>query len=106
LKWHETEKTELNVIFPAPGFQWNELGKLAQKFYSDYETIPFIDLLDMLEKTKCDIIDLVSSYSNHDLYGFIWYKNYTRGRMIQLNTYSPYKNAITRIRKWKKAKGI
>jgi len=106
LNWHEVEKLGLRIDFPAPNFKWNELGELAQKFYTDYESSSYIELLELLKKTKSDIINLVSSHSDDELYGLKWYKNYTRGRMIQFNTSSPYKNAHARIRKWKKAKGI
>lgn len=106
LNWHEIEKVGRNVDFPAPNFRWNELGELAQKFYADYESLPYAELLALLRKTKNDIVNLVSSYSDDELYGLKWYKNYTRGRMIQFNTSSPYKNAYARIRRWKKTKGI
>lgn len=31
-----------------------------------------------------------------------WYQKWTMGRMIQLNTSSPYDNARKRLRKWKR----
>ena len=40
------------------------------------------------------------------LYGEAWYGKYPLGRMIQLNTSSPYANARARLRKWKKASGL
>jgi len=35
-----------------------------------------------------------------------WYDKWTFGKMIQLNTSSPFKNAKDRIRKWKKTKQL
>ena len=37
-----------------------------------------------------------------DLYEIPWYDKWPKGKMIQLNTSSPYKNARTRVRKWKR----
>ncbi|MCG8400066.1 MAG: ClbS/DfsB family four-helix bundle protein, partial [Firmicutes bacterium] len=46
----------------------------------------------------------IEKKDNIQLYGTPWYEKWTMGRMIQLNTSSPYKNARNRIRKWKKQK--
>lgn len=104
LKWSHKKENGKPVDFPETGFKWNELGSLAQKFYSDYEADEFEILVLKLRETVEDIIALVESKSNADLYGVAWYEKYTHGRMIQLNTSSPYKNALARIRKWKKTK--
>jgi hypothetical protein len=39
LYWHQQEAAGEEVDFPAKGFKWNELGKLAQKYYADYQHI-------------------------------------------------------------------
>ena len=105
LKWsHSKEKGE-PVDFPDTGYKWNELGLLAQKFYSDFEKVDFITLIHKLRQMENEIRVLVEGKSNEDLYGKAWYEKYTHGRMIQLNTSSPYKNALMRIRKWKKQGG-
>ncbi|MDQ2043603.1 ClbS/DfsB family four-helix bundle protein [Pseudoalteromonas sp. 20-92] len=51
-------------------------------------------------------MSLVSSLSEHDLYGVAWYKKYTLGRMIQLNASSPMKNMRAKVRKFKKSNDI
>ena len=87
LSWHVQEAHGHSIVFPEVGFKWNELGKLAQKFYQDYQNITdYKVLLQRLEKNKNDL-----------LYGSGWCEKYTRGRMIQLNTSSPYRNARGRI---------
>jgi hypothetical protein len=104
LKWNEKKSIGVSVDFPETGFKWNELGQLAQKFYNDYENDDFKTLTEKLENTKIDILKLVESKSNFELYEIEWYNKWTLGRMIQLNTSSPFKNAKNRIRKWKKTK--
>jgi hypothetical protein len=106
LKWNEKRNKGLNINFPETGFKWNELGLLAQKFYTDYEKDDFKTLLKKLEKTTNEILKLIESKTNGELYEIAWYDKWTLGRMIQLNTSSPFKNAKDRIRKWKKMKQL
>jgi hypothetical protein len=102
LKWNDRQEQGEHVDFPETGYQWNELGKLAQKFYADYESDDYQKLLDKLDNTINRILALIESKTEDELYQTAWYRGYTLGRMIQLNTSSPYTNATNRIRKWKK----
>jgi len=102
LKWCRAKAAGQPVDFPETGYKWNELGRLAQKFYDDYAALPYSDLLDRLDSAKADIVALVEAESNEALYGRSWYEQWTQGRMIQFNTASPYANARTRLRKWVK----
>ncbi len=104
LKWNLIIKSGSQPNFPDDGYKWTELGLLAQRFYSDYEGLGFEESLKKMEEVVHSILDLVENSSNEDLYETNWYKNYTMGRMIQLNTSSPYKNARRRVRKWKRTK--
>lgn len=106
LKWNDKKSKGLSVDFPETGFKWNELGQLAQKFYKDYETDDFKTLNKKLDKTTNDILKLIESKTNNELYETAWYDKWTLGKMIQLNTSSPFKNAKDRIRKWKKTKQL
>lgn len=106
LKWNYKKENKENPDFPETGYKWNELGKLAQKFYKDYETCSFEELLLKLEITVASINELIKSKSNLELYEVSWYEKWTLGRMIQFNTASPYTNARGRIRKWKKEQNI
>ncbi|MFN0203758.1 MAG: ClbS/DfsB family four-helix bundle protein [Bacteroidia bacterium] len=106
LKWNDKKSKGLEVDFPETGFKWNELGQLAQKFYQDYETDDFKALNAKLNETTNEILQLIEHKTNHDLYETVWYDKWTLGKMIQLNTSSPFKNAKDRIRKWKKTKQL
>jgi hypothetical protein len=106
IKWNERKSANLPVDFPETGYKWNQLGQLAQKFYDDYKELDFASLQSLLNSTVKQILDFVKNKSNHELYEVPWYETYTLGRMIQLNTSKPYKNAHARIRKWKKSKQI
>ena len=106
LKWHQRRRAGLSVDFPETGYKWNELGRLASKFYFDYAELSWPALLERLADAKARIVVLVEGYSDAELYGAPWYEKYTMGRMIQFNTSSPLANARGRLRKWKKANGL
>lgn len=106
LKWNREKEKKKQPDFPDTGYKWKELGKLAEKFYEDYEGESYNSLLAKLDETVNHILELVDKKSNRQLYGEEWYEKYTLGRMIQLNTSSPFMNAKARIRKWKKEKGL
>ena len=105
LKWLDRDKAGLAVDFPETGFKWSELGRLAQKFYRDYEALPYPALLQRLEAAKERIVSEIESRSDDTLYGRCWRDGkWTMGRMIQFNTSSPYANARARLRKRLRAK--
>jgi len=106
LHWHaqlRDGKRIEDIAFPAEGFTWNALGKLAQRFYADYAELSMDDLLQRLEQAKDQLLALVDAHDDAQLYGQPWYTHYTMGRMIQFNTASPYANACTRLRAWRKS---
>ncbi|QPB42775.1 ClbS/DfsB family four-helix bundle protein [Rodentibacter haemolyticus] len=103
LKWERLKTSRQPVDFPETGYKWNELGKLAQKFYADYADLSFEQLKSRLDDNHQQILVLIDSKTNAELYEQLWYTKWTQGRMIQFNTASPYANAKTRLRKWKKS---
>lgn len=102
LKWNRKKENGDQVDFPEKGYKWNELGKLAQKFYVDYENMDYSSLLNRLDQTVEKVQTLIGNNTNEELYEKPWYDKWTKGKMIQLNTSSHYKNARSRVRKWKK----
>lgn len=106
LKWNVKKQNKEEVDFPETGYKWNQLGKLAQKFYEDYKNDDFNTLISKLDKRVEEILKLIENKSNEELYEISWYEKWTLGRMIQFNTSSSYANAKARIRKWKKVHSI
>jgi hypothetical protein len=106
LKWNDKKNKGLEVDIPETGFKCNELGLLAQKFYKDCEKDDFKTLNEKLNNTTNEILKLIESKTNEELYEIAWYDKWTFGKMIQLNTSSPFQNAKDRIRKWKKIKQL
>lgn len=106
LKWNNKKDNKETVDFPETGYKWNELGKLAQKFYKDNKKDDFITLCNKLDNVVDKILSLIEQKTNAELYETPWYERWTLGRMIQFNTASPYNNARGRIRKWKKENNL
>lgn len=100
LTWHARRDAGLPDEFPASGVAWNELGSLAQRYYSEHTTESWTQLLLALRNVHAEILALVHCKSDDELYGAPWYGKWTMGRMISLNTASPYTNARRRIRAW------
>ncbi len=103
LQWLADDDVGKEVEFPAEGFAWNELGALAQKFYRDYAGLSYEEKRARLDACEAQILLELKRRSDEELYGAIWYRKYTKGKMIQFNTSSPYTNARGRIRKWLRA---
>ncbi|MFV0333361.1 MAG: ClbS/DfsB family four-helix bundle protein [Tropicimonas sp.] len=102
LRWLDRDDHGETVEFPETGFKWNQLGLLAQKFYADYQHLDWHELLTRLAATNLRLVETISPRTNDELYGRSWYGKWTKGRMVQFNTSSPYANARVRIRKWLK----
>ena len=98
LKWFENDaKREL-----INGLQEESIRPpLARNLCADLAAVPIEQLLTALEIAIQKTVDFISGRPDEYLYGAPWYGKHTMGRMIQLNTSSPYANARTRLRKWK-----
>lgn len=103
LKWLDHDDRHESVEYPEVGFKWNQLGLLAQKFYADHRALGWHELLTRLAEAKTKLEATITARSEEELYGAAWYGKWTKGRMIQFNTSSPYANARIRIRAWLKA---
>lgn len=103
VKWHAGRQAGAAVDFPETGFKWNELGRLAQKFYGDYDGLSYDALRLRLAQSKDRIRAIVAGTPDAALYGVEWYEKWTLGRMVQFNTASPYANARARLRAWKRS---
>ncbi|EDM37867.1 hypothetical protein PBAL39_15619 [Pedobacter sp. BAL39] len=102
LRWWDLRSQDMPCDFPETGYKWNELGRLAQKFYKDYQVLDYDVLLLKLDDTVAKLLHLVEALDDHELYGRPFLDKWTIGRLIQFNSSSPYKNARIRLRKWKR----
>ena len=104
LKWLDEDAKGQVIEFPEVGYKWNELGALAQKFYADHSERSFHENRRRLTAAKENLVAEISRRTDEELYGSPWHGKWTKGRMIQFNSSSPYENARGRLRKWLKSK--
>lgn len=105
LSWYKMGVDNQEFAMPMEGYKWNELGKLADHFHQKYEGYSSSELLTMFINIVNEVLELVHYLSNSQLYTvgiYDWTGRYTLGRYIQLNTSSPYKNALIKLRKFSK----
>ncbi|MDR6865897.1 hypothetical protein J2Y69_000482 [Microbacterium resistens] len=100
LTWHRRRAAGLPDEFPAQGVSWNELGSLAHRYYAEHEDDTWPQLRTRLTDANARIVALIEERTDQELYGAPWYGRWTMGRMISLNTSSPYTNARRRLRTW------
>ncbi|POH59585.1 hypothetical protein C3B59_16935 [Cryobacterium zongtaii] len=98
--WHARRAAGLPDELPAAGITWNELGLLAQRYYDAYRDETWDELRAHLVGAKDNLLALIENYTDAELYGRRWYGKWTMGRMISLNSSSPYVNARGRLRAW------
>jgi len=105
LSWYKKGLDAAQFDMPLEGFKWNELGKLAAYFHQQYEGANPAQLQEKFKEMLDQVLALTQSLSNEQLYTvgiYSWTGRYTLGRYIQLNTASPYKNALIKLRKFSK----
>lgn len=109
LDWEDQEKKGQEVITPAPNYKWNNLGRLYESFYKQYDGYSLKELCIMFEETEGKIIELINTYTDIELFqpgGRKWSSstpsNWPIWKWIHINTVAPFKSFRTKIRKWKK----
>lgn len=113
LSWEQANKEGKEVATPTPDYKWNDLGGLYQHFYNEYTDQSIETLIVMFERDVKRIIQLVTSYDDQELFekgGRQWAtttpSSWPIWRWIHINTVAPFKSFRTKIRKWKKIRGI
>ena len=109
LDWENKEQQGYTVVTPVLDYKWNNLGGLYESFYKQYEEYTLKELCTMFIKTEQQIIELINSYTDVELFqqgGRKWSSstpsNWAICKWIHINTVAPFKSFRTKIRKWKK----
>ena len=109
LNWDNQEQQGITVITPHADYKWNNLGKLYESFYKQYEDNSLQELRSMFGEAEQKIIKLTESYTDTELFqsgGRKWASstpaNWPIWKWIHTNTVAPFKSFRSKIRKWKK----
>ena len=107
--WESNEQKGIVQVMPKEGYKWNTMGDLYREFYKDYSEYTLNELISMFNKSVGNIIKLVDSYTEDELFEQGKRKwssstpsNWPIYKWITINTVSPFKTFRSKIRKWNK----
>ena len=107
--WDKDELDGKEVITPAPGYKWNQMGALYQGFYDKYEGESISRLRTLFAADLDSFIEWLSGFSDDELFkpgGRKWAAsiapNWPIWKWVHINTAAPFKSFRSKIRKWKK----
>lgn len=107
--WDADECAGKAVAMPAPGYKWNCLGGLYQRFYDDCGGLPLSALKARFTDEVAALVQWVAGFSDEALFtpgGRKWAastpSNWPVWKWVHINTVAPFKSFRSQIRKWKK----
>ncbi|MDF2511603.1 MAG: hypothetical protein K0S04_1469 [Herbinix sp.] len=113
LSWDRDELAGKEVVTPAPGFKWNQLGGLYQSFYDRYQDKSITELRDLFNTYVEAVIKWLQCFNEEELFspgGRNWAastpSNWPIWKWVHINTVAPFKSFRSKIRKWKKMRSI
>lgn len=109
MSWDVDEQEGKEVIMPAPGYKWNQLGGLYKSFYESYKEYTLVELKQKFNDSISKLCDWIEELTEEEL--FIqghreWTgdkENWPMAKWIHINSVAPFKTFRTKIRKWKKS---
>ena len=111
MQYEKDELAGLNVVTPAPGLKWNEIGKLVQRFYDKYNKHVLKTLLATFDVTKQEFVAWIQTLDHKTLFELDQRKwayikaGWPVWKWLHINSVAPFTNFRTQIKKWKKAMG-
>lgn len=108
MQWEKDELAGKEVITPAPGIKWNEIGKLIQTFYDKHNKGDLKSLLAKFDKTKNEFVAWINTLDGKILFEPDQRKwahikaGWPVWKWLHINSVAPFTNFRPQIRKWKK----
>ncbi|MCL2063999.1 MAG: ClbS/DfsB family four-helix bundle protein [Candidatus Cloacimonetes bacterium] len=108
IQWEKDELAGKEVITPAPGIKWNEIGKLVQTFYDKHNKGDLKSLLSEFAKAKDEFVEWVATLDAKTLFELNQRKwayikaGWPVWKWLHINSVAPFTNFRPQIRKWKK----
>lgn len=101
LGWYHDGREGREVFFPARGYKWNELKRYNAELRQKQEGLSWQGARSFLETSHAELIDLLESLSEKDLYGSPMKganNNWTTGRWAEAAGPSHYRSAAKYLR--------
>ena len=112
LGWEREEQAGKQVVTPAPGFKWNQLGGLYEQFYRRWEQASPEDLIDQFGILLGEVIQMTGGMTDSELFESgqrAWASStpskWPVWKWVHINTVAPFSTFRAKIRKWKKLGG-
>jgi len=108
MQWEKDELAGKQVITPAPGIKWNEIGKLVQIFYDKYNKGDLKSLLATFAKTKEEFVAWINTLDEKTLFELDQRKwayikaGWPVWKWLHINSVAPFTNFRPQLKKWKK----
>lgn len=109
MKWDEEEANGNDVITPAEGYKWNNMGGLYQSFYDQYASHSLEELIGMYIKKVDAYLAWLDGFDEADVFTAGSRKwaastpsNWPVWKWVHINTVAPFTSFRSKIRKWKK----
>lgn len=109
LGWERDEQAGSDVVTPAPGFKWNQLGGLYEAFYQRWAKASPEELIDRFGTLLGEIVKMVGDLTETELFESdqrAWASSTPSAwpvwKWVYINTVAPFTTFRTKIRKWKK----
>lgn len=107
--WDRDELAGKEVITPAPGLKWNQMGTIFENFYANYSTQSLSELKQMYQDAVSGLLNWLQGFTADELFqsgGRKWAQstpsNWPVWKWVHINTAAPFKTFRSKIRKWKK----
>lgn len=107
--WDRDESEGKQIVTPAPGYKWNQLGGLYQSFYDKYQDRSLEQLQEYFVESVDSLVEWLQNFSEEEIFkpgGRKWAastpSNWPVWKWVHINTVAPFKTFRTKIRKWKK----
>ncbi|MDR0622757.1 MAG: ClbS/DfsB family four-helix bundle protein [Deltaproteobacteria bacterium] len=109
--WDKDELAGKEVITPAPGLKWNQMGEMYQNFYENYRAYTLGQLREMFTVAVGDLVEWFNGFTDDEVFkpgGRKWAastaSNWPIWKWVHINTVAPFKSFRGKIRKWKKVR--
>lgn len=105
LKWAESNLAGNNVSFLPEPYNWKTYGDMNVEFWKKHQNTSLEDIKNKLQKSHEDILKLINSLSNDDLFTkgkFSWVGGTVLGSYFISTTSSHYDWAIKKLKAHKK----
>jgi hypothetical protein len=107
--WDSDELAGKEVVTPAPGCKWNQMGELYRGFYEKYSAYTLERLREMFTAAVGDTVKWFQGFTDDEIFepgGRKWAastaSNWPIWKWVHINTVAPFKSFRGKIRKWKK----